>query len=233
MVERLLDSVPKQVKRRTKRALDTARKTRAQGTTDMASLRGFLAGEEDSEESDSSTEEETCRRSSRRDQADPVNVYLAQGRSNPPPSTPRDLLQDDGRNRYCAFCGRRSHSKAFCRRKLGLCVVCGASDHQIDTCGKARNRGRSHTRQPGSRPRERSRTPGSCFKCGQEGHFRRECPSNAEHPSVAQPTAHPAPTDVVTRDYLENWGQALMAQITGQLAALNGSASPQGGSGSL
>ena len=38
------------------------------------------------------------------------------------------------KQRYCGFCKKPGHLKRHCRKMLGLCLICGAADHQLVNC---------------------------------------------------------------------------------------------------
>lgn len=71
----------------------------------------------------------------------------------------------------CDFCGINGHKMADCqsveRAKNGTgCAYCGRSNHKADTCTDRKNPNRPARTGPDDR---------ACYKCGGQGHLRRNC----------------------------------------------------------
>lgn len=55
-------------------------------------------------------------------------------------------------DKFCSFCGRVGHDFGKCRRRLGLCLVCGSGDHRVVDCPDRTNSWGPDTRT-GAKPK--------------------------------------------------------------------------------
>ena len=48
--------------------------------------------------------------------------------------------QNPPKPEYCGFCNKPGHLRHECRREQGLCLLCGAADHQMTECARFKPR---------------------------------------------------------------------------------------------
>ena len=161
----------------------------------------------------------------------PLELFLA-GRDQP---TSNGVLN-------CRYCKRRGHDEKSCRRKNGLCLSCGAANHQLEQCSTRRPRSKSPA--PSRRASSNNR---SCFLCGVSGHIRSQCPqlrSSNEAFTPTPPAATPngqatgptAPyvTMDVFQDVFQQFAESIRTQIANLAPMLNSNAPRnQGHAGSM
>ncbi|XP_027156478.1 uncharacterized protein LOC113757322, partial [Coffea eugenioides] len=56
----------------------------------------------------------------------------------------------------CGYCGKSNHSENDCWRKLGKCLLCGSTEHQIANCPKSSKTGGSLQRPEKSTSKQTS-----------------------------------------------------------------------------
>ncbi|KAJ6807358.1 uncharacterized protein M6B38_172210 [Iris pallida] len=59
----------------------------------------------------------------------------------------------------CGFCRKPGHTREACRKRLGVCLYCGASDHQLKDCRLRGVRGGQDRAQPARGPAIQQRGP--------------------------------------------------------------------------
>ena len=178
LLDKFLKSVPRKYKKQIKSALSQAQafNSRSLGWSQVVKLVGgleeALASEKSSDEEPSSW---SVMRSSVRQasvgQREAATQYNPGGEDlQPSNSCPRELSQSAERREpifqsvgfgererqlatVCHFCRKLGHFQRDCRRKNGLCLVCGSGDHQVASCPQRQADGRNRNFSPSNRSR--------------------------------------------------------------------------------
>ena len=82
---------------------------------------------------------------------------------------PREMGMNDENQLRCSYCHKGRHTYENCRRRLGLCLICGSDRHMIKDC-------------PHHKKNQNTVVGASLngFKCGKPGHVQRNCTQTTE-----------------------------------------------------
>ena len=195
LVQKFLDEVPKTLRKRIKERINyKQRMGHGKDQSIWNIVREMLADEESSDDN-----LDTSYGYKAQPPPTPIDVYWGEEIAGSRSETPRmksysDAVRTQHVNRpnmpmlntanrslsqplACEYCNRPRHTFETCRRRLGLCLICGSDKHLMRNCPDRRSQGNAE----GVETKK-------CYKCGKPGHIRPNCPERSERESVTMDT---------------------------------------------